>query len=209
MLRVRVSATDPESEVLSRAAAVLRDGGIIVIPTDTLYGLAADPFNQVAVDRVFEAKGRVADRALPLIAADAAQVETNLGPLGASARRLAERFWPGPLTLVVPGPEALARGVANSDGAVGVRVPAHAVARALCRHAGKLLTATSANVSGEPPVDDPDFVARALAGKVDMLIDAGRTPGGLPSTLVDVTGSPRLLRAGAISWEDVERCLRG
>ena len=205
MLRLAVNAVAPDREVLDRAAAVIRAGGVVAIPTDTLYGLAADPTNGDAVARVFAVKGRDATQALPLIAADASQVEGAFGALPDLARRLANRFWPGPLTLLLPAVPWLAAPVSAGTGTVGVRVPADAVARGLCRHAGGLLTATSANRSGEPASADPDVVA-GLEG-VDLLLDAGRTAGGAPSTIVDVSGADvRLIRAGAISWDEVRMC---
>jgi len=181
----------------------------VAIPTDTLYGLAADPFNAAAVKRVFDAKRRPDAQPLLLVAADVVQVSSQLGRLSAEGARLAERFWPGPLTLLVTAPAALAPAVAAGSGRVGVRVPAHEVTRALCRIAARLLTATSANISGEPPSSDPDVVERSLGGSIDVLLDAGATAGGTPSTIVDVTGDePRLIRAGAVSWEEVQACMR-
>lgn len=192
-----------------RAADLLRAGGLAAIPTDTLYGLAADAFRSDAVARVFAVKGRAADRALPLVAASAEQVRQYFGVLPAIGARLADRFWPGPLTLVLPAPDGLPPDVTGGLDTVGVRVPAHAVTTALCGACGVPLTATSANRSGEPPTDDPDSVARALGDTIDVLVDAGRTPGGAASTIVDVTGAePRLLRAGPIAWEEVQTCLR-
>jgi L-threonylcarbamoyladenylate synthase len=137
------------------------------------------------------------------------QVAAEVGQLPALARQLAARFWPGPLTLVVPAPAGLAEGVSGGTATVGVRVPNHNVARKLCDVAGTMLTATSANISGEPPSANPDHVMRMLGQRVALLLDAGPTPGGPPSTVIDVTGSRiRLVRAGAIAWEDIERCLR-
>jgi L-threonylcarbamoyladenylate synthase len=204
MRRIRVAAVAPDRLQIREAAALLRSGGIAAIPTDTLYGLAANPFEGQAVARLFTIKQRGLERALPLIAADVAQVDAALGPLGDLARRLAAAFWPGPLTLVLPARVELAREVTGGLGTVGVRVPAHDVARALCAEAGVPLTATSANISGEPPTDDPDTVARQLADRLDLLIDAGHTPGGPPSTIVDATGTElRLIRAGAVAWDAV------
>lgn len=208
MIRVVIDQTDPEPALLDRAAGVIRAGGIVALPTDTLYGLAADPFNAAAVRRVFLVKGRASERALPLVAADVAQISSQLGPLPPFALALAERFWPGPLTLLVPAPEALATGVTGGTGRVGVRVPAHAVARELCRACGSVLTATSANPSGLPASNDPDAVAAMLGSQLDILLDAGTAPGGPPSTIVDVTDvEPRLVRAGAIPWEQVHTCV--
>lgn len=175
------------------------------MPTDTLYGLAADPFSRVAVERVFSVKDRSAERALPLVAASAAQVRRHLGELSALGERLAARFWPGPLTLVVAAPPTLAPGVASDLLRVGVRVPAHDVTRALCEACGIPLTATSANISGQPATRDADVVCASLNGRIELVIDAGWTPGGAPSTIVDVTGPrPELIRAGAISWDVVQ-----
>ena len=198
----------PQRDAIEEAAKWIRHGGLIALPTDTLYGLAADPFSAAAIARLFAVKGRAAERAVPLIAADAAQVAAQLGRLPAAGQRLAERFWPGPLTLLVPAPRALAAAVSGGTGRVGVRVPAHDVARAICAAAGRPITATSANVSGEPATPDPDQVERTLGGHLDLLIDAGTTPGGAASTIVDVTGAdPALVRAGAISWDDIQAWL--
>ena len=208
MRRVFVDPESPQRDAIQEAAKRIRNGGIVALPTDTLYGLAADPFSAAAVARVFEVKGRVAERALPLIAADAAQAARHLGRLTAMGQRLAERFWPGPLTLLVAAPAALARDVTGGTGKVGVRVPADAVARAICAAAGRPSTATSANRSGDPATSDPDQVERTLGDRLDLLIDTGTTRGGAPSTIVDVTGAaPVLVRAGAISWEDIQAWL--
>ena len=191
-----------------RAVEVIRSGGLVAIPTDTLYGLAADPFNAKAVDRVFAAKGRAEAQAVALVAADSAQVLARLGPLTPMARRLADHFWPGPLTILMLASAALAPGVSAGTGLVGVRVPDHRVTRDLCRLASLPLVATSANMSGKQPTHDPDDVAAAFGDSIDVLVDSGPTPGGPPSTIVDATGaSPRLIRAGAIPLERIEQCL--
>ena len=207
MIRLNVDPLNPESEAVERAAAIIRADGLVAMPTDTLYGLAADPRHATAVERVFAVKGRQPGQALPLVAADIEQLQSALGPLSPSARALADCFWPGPLTLIVPSPMSLATEVTGGLHSVGVRVPAHAVPRAVCRAVGWLLTATSANVSGQPALDDPARVAAALGESIDLLLDAGRTPGGPPSTIVDVCDdSPHLIRLGAIPWETILRC---
>jgi L-threonylcarbamoyladenylate synthase len=216
VVRLCVHPVDPDRALVARAAAAIRAGGIVALPTDTLYGLAADPFNAETVHRLFKLKGRTAQHALPLIAFDTAQIARQLGPLAPAAQRLADRFWPGPLTLLVGLPRRggatapLADAVSAGTGRVGVRVPAHAVARALCEAAGTVLTATSANLSGRSPTDDPDAVAASVGAAIDMMLDAGPTPGGPPSTIVDVTGIAhgglRLIRPGAIAWDEVQAC---
>jgi L-threonylcarbamoyladenylate synthase len=206
--RVFVDPASPQRDAIEEAAKWIVSGGVIAMPTDTLYGLAADPFSAAAVARVFDVKGRAAERALPLVAADAAQIGAHLGHLGDLASRLAARFWPGPLTLLIAAPAALARDVTGGTGRVGVRVPADDVARKICAMAGRPVTATSANISGEPASSDPEVVERTLGGRIDLLIDVGPTRGGAPSTIVDVTGpAPALVRAGAIPWEDIVKWL--
>jgi L-threonylcarbamoyladenylate synthase len=153
-------------------------------------------------------KGRAVGSALPLIAAGADQVTTHLGLLSPSAERLASKFWPGPLTLLIAAPPRLAPDVTAGTGRVGVRVPSHDVARAICRAADRPITATSANRSGRPATADPDEVERTLGDDLDLLIDAGMTPGGAPSTIVDVSGpTPQLVRAGAVPWTEIEAWL--
>jgi L-threonylcarbamoyladenylate synthase len=207
MTRVVVDPVRPDPTAIAQAATTLRQGGVVAIPTDTLYGLAVDPWNRAAVARVFAIKGRPDDRALPLIAANLDQVDHWIGEMDTVSRRLAVRFWPGPLTLVMRAPANLAPEVTASGGTIGIRVPAHAVARALCEAFERPVTATSANISGEPSTGDPDQVADRLTTGVDVLLDAGTTPGGPPSTIVDVTRPDvRLIRAGAVPWEDVTAC---
>jgi L-threonylcarbamoyladenylate synthase len=208
MRRVFVDREAPQRDAIQEAAKWILNGGLVALPTDTLYGLAVDPFSSDAVARIFVVKGRSAERALPLIAADTSQVIAHLSRLPELAQQLVHRFWPGPLTLLVDAPVALARDVTGGTGKVGVRVPADAVARAICAEAGRPITATSANISGEPATSDPDQVERSLGDRLDLLVDTGRTAGGAPSTIVDVTGiEPMLVRAGAISWDDIQACL--
>jgi L-threonylcarbamoyladenylate synthase len=208
MRRVFVDPESPQRDAIQEAAKWIVNGGLVAVPTDTLYGLAADPYSAAAVARIFAVKGRDAGRALPLIAADAAQVSAHLGRLPAAGQRLAERFWAGPLTLVIAAPAAIAHDVTGGTRTVGVRVPADAVARAICAAVGRPITATSANLSGEPPTGDPDVVERTLGDRIDLLIDTGATPGGAPSTIVDLTGTaPALVRAGAIAWDEIQAWL--
>ena len=205
MRRVFVDRAAPQRDAIQEAATWILEGGVVAIPTDTLYGLACDPFRADGVARLFAVKGRAGDQPLPLIAADAAQIAAHLGAMPPLGRRLAERFWPGPLTLVVNAPAALVRDVTGGTGTVGVRVPADHVARAIAAAAGRPITATSANVSGGPPTSDPGTVERTLGDRIDLLIDTGATRGGAASTIVDVTSAePRLVRAGAISWDDIQ-----
>jgi L-threonylcarbamoyladenylate synthase len=198
----QVDPEHPDPRTVDRAVDVLRRGGVVAYPTDTLYGLAIDPRNADAVRRLFALKGRRADAALPLIAADLAQAELT-GRLDAAARRLAARWWPGPLTIVIPASAAIHRDALAGGATVAVRVPAHAVARELARAHGFPIGATSANPSGTPALSSADDVTRALPD-VDAILDAGPAPGGAPSTIVELGDrGPRLIRAGAVPWERV------
>jgi len=190
------------------AVIVLARGGVVAIPTDTLYGLAVDPLSPTAIARLMAVKERPKERAVALIATDLAQVVADLGELPPLAHKLASRYWPGPLTLLVPRPASLPADLTGGNSLVGVRVPNDDTARELCRAWGHVLTATSANISGEPASDNPDHIARVFEHRdVGLLLDAGRTCGGPPSTVVDAAGDEiRLIRPGAIAWEDVQSC---
>lgn len=204
MIRLKVDPSAVDPEAIAPAVDALRRGGVVVFPTETFYGVAADPRSARAVQAVFALKRRAPDQPLPLIAADLAQILDHVGTMTPLALRLAARGWPGPLTLVIPASAALCQDVHLATGKVAVRVPADAIARVLASRAGHALTSTSANISGEPPPSTPDQVVRSFGERLDVLIDAGRTPGGLPSTIVDAAGdAPVLVRAGAIAWERV------
>ena len=203
MERLRISATDPDADGIARAVAVLRSGGVVAYPTDTLYGLAVDPRNAAAVSALFRAKGRTAAMAIPLIAASIGQAR-SAGRFDDRGVRLAQVFWPGPLSLVVPADPAITPGILGGGSTVAIRVPAHGVARALADAFGGCITATSANLSGAQPSAEPDVVAETMRDGVDLLLDAGGVTGGPPSTIVEVTSAgARLVRAGAVPWERV------
>jgi L-threonylcarbamoyladenylate synthase len=187
----------PSSEELRDYAALLREGGVIACPTETLYGLLADAWSESAVARVVALKRR-GPEPIALIAPDLAAVEQLAEELTSSARMLAERYWPGPLTLVVRARKGLP-GRLVRDGTVGVRVPGASPALALVRAFGGPLTATSCNLSGKPAARS-DAEARAYFPEGLAAIVAGRATSSLASTIVDVTGdAPRLLRQGAIT----------
>jgi len=174
----------------------------VAYPTDTLYGLAVDPRHPDAVRRLYALKGRVETSALTLIAADLDQVRAaaEMTPAG---ERLAARWWPGPLTIVLRARDVLAREILGGGTTVGIRVPDHAVAVALAREAGFPITATSANRSGLPAATDAAALARALP-EVDAIVDGGAARGGAASTLVDASSEAlALLRDGAVPWSKV------
>lgn len=192
---------DPE---LAAAAALLRAGELVAFPTDTVYGVGAIAWDRAAVARLYTAKLRSADKAIPLLLADSADLDLVAAGVSPAARRLAERFWPGPLTLVVPRAAGVPDEVTAGGATVAVRVPDHPLARALIRLAGAPLATTSANLSGHPSPVTADEVAAQLAGRVALILDGGRCPGGVPSTLVDATGTPpRILRPGPLDPAEI------
>jgi L-threonylcarbamoyladenylate synthase len=198
----------------AEAIRALRAGGIVALPTDTVYGIGVALETPGGIERLFAAKQRPPDKAIALLLADAAQA-AEIGELGLAAEALANAFWPGGLTLVVPRrtdrplPAALTGGqlAPGAIPTVGLRVPDHDAPRELAAALGPLPT-TSANRSGEPEARDADEIERLLGTSINLVLDGGPARGGPASTVVDVTGPvPRILRAGAIETEDIERCL--
>jgi L-threonylcarbamoyladenylate synthase len=207
MLRVDPLTCVPED--LAAAAEWVNAGGVVAYPTDTLYGLAVDPMSETAVKALFMLKGRDVSAALPLIAASRAQVEDWVGPLGSTASRLVSVFWPGPLSLICDAPRRVVPAVHGGRGTIAIRVPDHAVARALASAVGRPVTATSANRSGEPPAQRADEL-RGLDDPRLLVVDGGATAGGPPSTIVDARRAvPVLVREGAIAWKRVLESLQG
>ncbi len=189
---------------LEEAVRSLNSGGVVVFPTDTLYGLGADVFSLAALQRIFSIKYRRADLALPVLVAGLDQVEAVAQPMSAQAQRLAERFWPGPLTLVMRRSPDLPGLVTGGADTVAVRMPGHPVPLELARRLGRPITGTSANRSGQPDLLDLSALENQLGNLVDHIIQTGPVPAGTASTIVNVTGdTPQLLRGGAISLEEI------
>lgn len=189
------------------AVAWLKDGGIVAFPTDTLYGLTVDPTSERAVRALFALKGRGSYAALPFVAASRAQVDAWCG-MSDTAARLADWFWPGPLSLVCDAPASVAAPAHAGQFTVAIRVPDHPVARALAYAWGSPIPATSANRSGRPAASRAADV-EALAAPNLLILDGGDTAGGPPSTIVDARQvSPILVREGAIAWDRVLHSLQ-
>jgi L-threonylcarbamoyladenylate synthase len=183
----------------ARAAAVIRGGGLIVLPTDTVYGVAADLWQPDAVAALYAAKRRPPDRAIPILLSAGDEIDQVAERVPEAARRLAAAFWPGPLTVVVPKRPTVPE-IVSALPTVGVRVPDHDAARAAIRACGGALAVTSANLSDRPSARTAGEAASALGAAVDLVLDGGPAPGGTPSTVVDVMGGTlRVLRPGPIS----------
>ncbi|MDE2485392.1 MAG: threonylcarbamoyl-AMP synthase [candidate division NC10 bacterium] len=203
-LRLTVSPQAPSSRAVARAASVLRNDGLVAFPTDTLYALGADASNPLAIRRVFAAKGRSPKTPIPLLVADLTMAIQLVGELPEAAVRLAERYWPGPLTLVVPAPRTICTLLTAGTGLIGLRVPDASIALALIRRFGSPVTGTSANRSGGKDPLDAQEVLRQLGNRVDLVLDGGPVAGGSPSTVVDVTISPPIVvRQGPVRQEEI------
>lgn len=195
-------------KAIAEASSIIEKGGIVAFPTETFYGLGVKYNNIHALKRLYEIKQRPGERALPLIIGD----KKNLGLIALSvsdiAEKIMDRFWPGPLTLLIAARKDLLEFITAGTGKVAVRIPGKSFALDLAMSLGFPITATSANISGMPPADNPDDIARYFGNSLDLLIDNGNAPGGKPSTIVDVTGEEiRVLRTGVISSEEISDCI--
>ena len=193
----------PSPTAVLQAVRVLAQGLPIAIPTDTVYGLAVDPFRPGATDRIFEVKRRPRHVSLPLLVSGIDQALTVATAVPAAALELMDRYWPGPLTIVIPARPDLGADLGDDEATVGVRAPDHPVPLALCAAAGPLAT-TSANRHGEPPLATAEEVAACFGDEVSIVLDGGACRGS-PSTVVDCTGQElKLLREGRIPWAELQ-----
>jgi L-threonylcarbamoyladenylate synthase len=191
---------------IDHAADVLHHGGLVAFPTDTVYGLASLPFTGEFVERLFSAKGRNNTRAVAILIGDYPDLKKVVNRFDETALRLAQHFWPGPLTLVVPKLSSLPESL-SPDGTIGVRMPDHPFALTLLRRIGPLAV-TSANISGQENANTAEEVLRQLNGRVHLILDGGKTTGGVPSTVVDcVSPSLAILRQGPITLEQLKAAL--
>ncbi len=193
-------------EALQKIQSVLSSGGVIAFPTDTFYGLGADPFNSEAVSKIFRIKQRPADKPLLVLIHSIDSLPSFTREITDPARTLMKRFWPGPLTLIFKAVPGLPRELTAGTETIGIRCPAHAFTRRLLEALDRPLTAPSANLSGlAEPVTAGEVVS---AGALDVIVDGGPAPGGQPSTVLDTTtGPPTLIREGALSHRELESLL--
>lgn len=201
-------------DVIRKAVEVLKKGGIIAYPTETFYALGVKYDLPRSMKRLYELKKRPIEKAMPVIIGRKAALSGIVShewlehvPL--FAQLLMDRFWPGPLTLLIPAQKGLSQHLTADTGMIAVRMPGESFALHLAQHAGFPMTATSANLSGAPPADSAEMVIRYFGEGVDLVVDGGQAPGGLPSTIVDVSGGREIIvREGIITRDEIERYVK-
>jgi L-threonylcarbamoyladenylate synthase len=199
-----ISTNSPNA--IANALEVLLSGGLVAFPTDTVYGVGALVFDEKTVESIYAANERPVEKAIPVLIGDAVDLNQVADEIPMSAARLIARFWPGPLTVLVPKKSSLPT-VVSATSTVGVRVPDHELARSLLGLAGPMAV-TSANISSQPSPTTAEEVLTQLGSRIAMILDGGRTPGGVPSTLVDCTGDEiQILREGPISKETLLKAI--
>jgi L-threonylcarbamoyladenylate synthase len=205
---LKIDARSPDAETLRYVARFLERGCVVAIPTDTVYGLAADPFNLAAVDEIFRVKGRHEERGLPLLVNSVEQAEMLTRSVPQNFLRLAKAFWPGALTLIVAASHHVPLKVTANTGRIAVRWPRSAVVESLIAEFDGPLTGTSANISGQPSCVNADDVFLQLGDRLPLVLDAGETGAALPSTIVELTGDAwKLVRVGGISATEIASVL--
>jgi L-threonylcarbamoyladenylate synthase len=201
---LKIDSRRPDDGALAEALAVLRAGGIIAYPTETFYGLGVDARQEAAVEKIFAVKGRNARNPVSVIVSAAEEAALLAGAMPEAAQVLMKKFWPGPLTLVFAAALWVSPQLTGGSGKIGVRISSHVVAACLARGIAGPLTATSANVSGGPECTTAEEVIRIFGNRLDAVIDGGPTPGGLGSTVLDVTvNPPEVLRQGVVPKADI------
>ncbi|MBV8139375.1 MAG: threonylcarbamoyl-AMP synthase [Deltaproteobacteria bacterium] len=204
------SSSHPEISTIEDAIDALRSGELVVYPTETFYGVAADPLSKSALNRLFAIKGRDAAKTVAMIAADTRSAFSLAREVPPIAWRLAECFWPGPLTLVLPARAQIAPELIGLSGGVGVRVSSHPTARALAAGLERPITATSANRAGESPAKTLADARNALGRKIKVYLEGGTLGSSAPSTVLEVAGDRwRIIREGAVSGRQIAAALAG
>ncbi|MBM4140507.1 MAG: threonylcarbamoyl-AMP synthase [Nitrospira sp.] len=207
MLLIKISETNLE-QALHHAVDSLRNGSIIAYPTETFYGLGTKYDIEGSLKKLYDIKQRPKEKPMPLIIGNKELLSDVAVSVNLLALSFIERFWPGPLTLILPAKENLSEYITAGTGKVAARIPGESFALSLAKTANFPIIATSANLSGMPPAQDADAVIRYFGDKIDLIFDGGFATGGLPSTIVDVTGDEiYILREGAISRESIRKFL--
>lgn len=206
---LKITSDAPERHVIDYAAGFIKRGRVVAIPTDTFYGLSADPFNLAAVERVYRVKGRPENQALPILVNSIEQALTLIRDIPDPFLSLAHKFWPGALTLIVEATHRLPLKVTGNTGQVALRWPNSRVATALIDSAEGPITGTSANLSGHPSCSNAQQIVEQLNGRLPLILDCGDTGGQLASTIVRIHGDEwRIAREGAVPNREIERALQ-
>ena len=206
----KIDQSNPDPAVVAEIAELLKTGSVIAFPTDTFYGLGADIYNDNAVKRVFDLKGRMYNKPILILISDKKELPALISPESMSvfACQLIDKFWPGPLTIIFYSARVIPPILTGHTGKIGIRLPNHTFSRRLVEKLGGPLTATSANISGMPGLNNPSDVLSAIGDRIDALIDGGMAAGGDASTVVDVTGVvPVIIREGVIPPSDIRETL--
>jgi len=205
-----VDPVNPRPSDIEKAVEILKAGGLVAFPTDTVYGIGADAFNKDAVERIFTAKGRDSRKPLQVLIADKNDLNLVSEKQSDILHRLVERFFPGALTIVVPAKEDFPSWVTCGLDTVGVRMPSNPIALEMIKAFGKPIAATSANISGLPDPKNAQQVLEYLDGKIDLILDGGSTPDNVPSTVIDISvDPPKILRQGKLTLEELNKVLQG
>ena len=205
---LKVKPSNPESweRMIAETQKVLKGGGVIAFPTDTFYGLGANPYNTKAVDKIYSIKGRDPEKPLLLLIDSILKLDGLVEEISEASAKLIESFWPGPLTILFKPKHTIPKNI--TTGLIGIRQPGNSITRKILAGLNYPLTAPSANISGEDPTTTAEQVKDRLGNKVNLILDAGICRGGEPSTLVDTTQTPvRLVRAGAINFKTIQESL--
>jgi L-threonylcarbamoyladenylate synthase len=201
-------APNEAPENLATAVEALKRGHVIVFPTETLYGLGADALNEAAVEKVFQLKDRNPNNPIPVLVADREMLRSLVAKVPTTAQKLMDRYWPGPLTLVLPGQKNIPKPLCNPDGRVGVRISSQPIATLLVNGLGRPLTATSANLSGKEPARTLQEAKNYFADRVDVFVDGGTLTSKSGSTIVEIMeDSIKIIREGEISSDELQRFL--
>ncbi len=203
----RIDPNNPSLRVIEEVVGILKNGGIAIYPTDTVYGVGGDPYNEYVVDKIFAIKKR-GRKPLPILVSSIEAAE-ELAYVSDTALKLMKYFWPGPLTLVLPVKNRLPQKITLGTGKIGIRMPAHKVPLLLAKGLSGAIIGTSANLSGHPAPRTADEALKELGEYVDVVLDAGPTPGGVPSTVVEIiNGEIKILREGPISFREILEVLQ-
>ena len=197
---IKINPEHPEPDRIDKAVAILKKGGVIAFPTETFYGLGTDARDEAAIDKIFGIKGRDFKNPILVVIGDRGHLDAFAADIPGNARRLMDRFWPGPLTIVFRAATSVSPKLTAGSGKIGMRLTSHPIAMEISKRLGGPVTATSANLSGAPECSTAVEVLSQLEGRIDGVVDGEQTPGGKGSTIVDATVSPvKVLREGVIA----------